>query len=189
MNYIEQLQRIFVNINDWLKFAEAKNFGLLTFNSALCFGLSKFGTLDLTTYPSFWILVALLLPSSIICLISIMPVLNPFNIESYPFSLINNVSEVLKAELKVEDQKRNLYFYGHLYDLNQEEFIDMIGINKLFLSKIEKDLIGQILINSKITWQKYVCFKVGSYLTLIGIGAALLSLPIINLIKLLLKCY
>ena len=31
----EQLYKIFNNVNDWLKFAEAKNFGLLSINAAI----------------------------------------------------------------------------------------------------------------------------------------------------------
>ena len=43
----EQLQSIFNNVNEWLKFAEAKNFGLLTFQlyhpvvAAVCYTVLK----------------------------------------------------------------------------------------------------------------------------------------------------
>ena len=37
----EQLQKIFTNVNDWLKFAEAKNFGLLSLNAAIVFGFTQ----------------------------------------------------------------------------------------------------------------------------------------------------
>lgn len=37
----EQLQSIFNNVNEWLKFAEAKNFGLLTLIMAIAFGFTQ----------------------------------------------------------------------------------------------------------------------------------------------------
>ena len=41
LKYEEQLQKLFLNVNDWLKFAEAKNFGLLTLNAAIVFGSTQ----------------------------------------------------------------------------------------------------------------------------------------------------
>ena len=39
--YEEQLRSIFNNVNEWLKYAEAKNFGLLTLIVAIAFGFTQ----------------------------------------------------------------------------------------------------------------------------------------------------
>ena len=41
LKYENQLRNIFANVNEWLKFAEAKNFGLLTLSAAFIFGLTQ----------------------------------------------------------------------------------------------------------------------------------------------------
>ena len=78
MQNFENLKSIFNNINDWLKFAEAKNFGLLTLNGALIFGITQTEASD----DFKWILEIgyyCLIPFSILsfmwCLISLFPIL------------------------------------------------------------------------------------------------------------------
>jgi hypothetical protein len=37
----QELREIFNNVNDWLKYAEAKNFGLLSLCAAIVFGTTQ----------------------------------------------------------------------------------------------------------------------------------------------------
>ena len=45
-NITQQLYQVFNNVNDWLKFAEAKNAMLIAFNGASIFGIIKLLSLD-----------------------------------------------------------------------------------------------------------------------------------------------
>ena len=65
--YEEQLHKIFANVNEWLKYAEAKNFGLITINGAIILGISQinFGSYNqiklclLLHYPAVYIFILL----------------------------------------------------------------------------------------------------------------------------------
>ncbi|MCP4218773.1 MAG: hypothetical protein GY765_29345, partial [bacterium] len=59
----ERLKSIFANVNDWLKFAEAKNAALVAFNSAIIFAvLSVFDQAALQKFPiGKWFLIPFLI--------------------------------------------------------------------------------------------------------------------------------
>ena len=68
----EKLYKIFNNVNDWLKFAEAKNFGLLTLNAAIAFGLTQvtFSDDSIVQLVAFYVFLPFSILSFILCLIS-----------------------------------------------------------------------------------------------------------------------
>ena len=76
LNHEEQLYKIFNNVNDWLKFAEAKNFGLLTLNAAIVFGLTQitFSNDSVIKIVAFCVFVPFSILSFIPCLISLFPI-------------------------------------------------------------------------------------------------------------------
>ena len=71
----------------------------------------------------------------------------------------------------------NLYFFGHLSNLDKQTFIDELKKvdNRFDPSKLDSDLIGQILINARITKAKFIFFKFSSCLTAFGCGLIGLS--------------
>ncbi|MBL7911170.1 MAG: hypothetical protein JNJ41_08970 [Bacteroidia bacterium] len=159
----EDLKDIFQNVNEWLKFAEAKHAGLIVLNSGLVFGI-------LTVYSAFakhlhWSLIILSLlflgGSVFMTLISLYP-------RSY--------KKVISSK-KIKDP--NLYFNGSIAQLSIEDFKTEIckthpGHN---FTALEDNLITQIIINSKVASTKYLLFRYAVIGTTVGV-----SLPILRII-------
>jgi hypothetical protein len=159
----EDLKDIFQNVNEWLKFAEAKHAGLIVLNSGLVFGI-------LTVYSAFaqhlhWSLIILSLlflgTSIFLTLISL-----------YPRTYKNIISTK-----KIKNP--NLYFNGSIAQLNIEDFKTEICKThpEHNFTALEDNLICQIIINSKIASTKYLLFRYAVICTTIGV-----SLPILRII-------
>lgn len=151
-----ELKFIFSNINDWLKFAEAKHAGLIVLNVGLVVGILS----SYTNIQTFILKPAILF--GIICFgISVF-----ISIISQ-FPVTQNIFYNKKAI-----QNPNLYFFGHLSHLDNETFIEELKkIDEEFIpTKFDKDLINQILVNARITETKYDLFKFASYVTALGFG-------------------
>jgi hypothetical protein len=151
-----EIKYIFENINDLLKYAEAKNGGLIVFNSALIIGiLSSYSSCNhLFFKPSIAV--------GIICFgISIfLSLLSQFPVTQNLIQTSNNLVNV------------NLYFFGHLAQVNVDKFINEFqSVFTTFIpTKFDKYLINQIIVNSKITATKFLIFKYASYISVFGIG-------------------
>jgi len=181
LKHEEQLQKIFANVNEWLKFAEAKNFGLLSLNAAIVFGFTQtnFSNKSVIHESGFYIVAPFAILSFLITLISLFPILSKIEKGTYAKSWINSFCNFIEKEKTFE----NIHFYGYLKELDETEFESM------YLEKIEskdkftlyeKELVTQILYNSRITWLKYQLFKIGAFLFLLGIVLFIIALPIFN---------
>lgn len=159
----EKLNNIFININDWLKYSEAKNGILFALNGGVIMGVvsllgdSSFKVpiiINLVAVPCF-------LVSLVVLLISFLPVVN---------KLIINTEQ---NETKNQDDI-NLFFYGDLRKLNAEALLTKL-YNSVDLdiegniSKLQQNLADQIITNSSITYNKLMFFRIALYLDLIGI--------------------
>jgi len=179
LKYEEQLQKLFLNVNDWLKFAEAKNFGLLTLNAAIVFGSTqiKFPVNSMIPYALNYIFMPFALFSFFSSLISLFPILSQIEKGTYTKSWINKFSNFIDEENKFE----NIHFYGYLKDITEAEF-ETRFLNKTDstdpFSQFEKELGTQILYNSRIAWLKYQLFKIGAFFFLCGIVVTIVALPI-----------
>jgi hypothetical protein len=156
-----ELKYIFANINDWLKFAEAKHGGLIILNAGFVVGIvSSYSNIQHFVFkPTFLI--------GIIC----------FGISVF-FSIISQFPVTQNIFYnKKEIQNPNLYFFGHLSHLDKNTFIDEFkkADTDFTPSKFDKDLINQILVNSRISQAKYGFFKFASYFTAFGSGLIVLS--------------
>lgn len=151
-----ELKYIFANINDWLKYAEAKHGGLIVLNAGLVVGILS----SYTNIQNFTDKTTLFL--GIICFgISVfLSIISQFPVTQNVF---NNKKSV---------QNPNLYFFGHLAHFDNLTFIEEFKkIDDNFSpSKLDTDLINQILVNARITRAKFGFFKFASYLTAIGFG-------------------
>lgn len=177
----EQLIKIFANVNDWLKFAEAKNFGLLTLNAAIIFGFSKAskGDGEIIANAGYYVFAPFAIFSFLSALISLFPILSKIEKGAYAKSWINKFCNWIDEENKFE----NIFFYGYLKDIDETEFENKFlakTTSNIALTQFEKELVTQLLYNSRITWLKYQLFKIGAFLFLTGIILSLLSLPIIK---------
>jgi hypothetical protein len=151
-----ELKYIFSNINDWLKFAEAKHGGLLVLNAGLVVGiLSSYSNIQpFISKPTILIGVICFGISVFLSIVSQFPVTQ---------HLFYNKKEI---------KNPNLYYYQHLSHFDNQTFIDEFKkIDNTFSpTKLDTDLINQILINARITTAKYGYFKFASYLTAFGAG-------------------
>ncbi|HEX8334876.1 MAG TPA: hypothetical protein VF622_19785 [Segetibacter sp.] len=179
LKYDEQLQKLFANVNDWLRFAEAKNFGLLSLNAAIVFGFTQtnFAEGSSIAKAGFYVFTPFAVISFFITLISLIPILSEIERTSRVKEWITKISALFGRERKFE----NIHYYGYLKDIDVAEF------ENKFLSKsgstdpftlFESELGTQILYNSRITWLKYQLFKIAASLFLLGFLAFLISVPI-----------
>lgn len=151
-----ELKYIFANINEWLKFAEAKHGGLIVLNAALVVGiLSSYASITHCIFkPAILIGIVCFGISVFLSLLSQFPVTqNIF----YNIKIINNP---------------NLYFFGHICHLDKDSFINYLKVadNSFIPNRLDEDLINQILVNARIAQAKYGFFKFAAYSTAFGIG-------------------
>lgn len=164
-----KLKEIFENINNWLKFAEAKNATLVGGNGVIIFGIIKC-LKDLENYTYFvyylYFVIAFLSLSCIIALISFMA---NIKLPQYLFG-------------KVDNKNNNLLFYGSIQNYNEEEYLkkltESLGISDSSIHKNKFCLMyaQQIIINSKITMRKFELFNIGLKITLFAILSPILYL-------------
>ena len=178
LKHEEQLQKIFANVNEWLKFAEAKNFGLLSLNAAIVFGFTQtnFSEGSIICKAGFYVFAPFAIFSFLAALISLFPILSKIEKGSYSKSFINTVCNFIDKENKFE----NIHFYGYLKGIDETEFetkyLEKIGSAEKFAT-YETELSTQILYNSRITWLKYQLFKIGAFLFLLGVIVFIVALP------------
>lgn len=165
----EQLYRIFNNVNDWLKFAEAKNAMLIAFNSASIYGIAQALNLDCVKGTKFievylMIVIVLLIFSTITSLISFAP---KVKIITGGYYVPNNVSNVLFFEyLKTKSNTEII-----------QEVTGVLATTQLPYAKIELDIAEQIKQNSIVASSKYSYFTIAVWITIV----AYITLPFAGL--------
>lgn len=151
-----ELKYIFANVNEWMKFAEAKHGGLIVLNAGLVIGILS----SYTNIQSFIFKPTILI--GIICFgVSVfLSILSQFPVTQ---NIFYNKKTI---------QNPNLYFFGHLSHFDNQAFIDEFKkVDTAFApSKLDTDIINQILVNARITQAKFSFFKISSYLTAFGSG-------------------
>jgi len=156
MDIKSELKYIFGNVNEWLKFAESKHAGLIVLNAGLVVGIIS-GYLNIQSCifkPCLLLGIICFGLSIFLSIISLFPVTQ---------NIFINRKDVTNP---------NLYFFGHLANLNIDDFLQEIKRvdNSYVEDKLDKDLINQILVNSRITQAKYTIFKFASYISAFGFG-------------------
>ena len=173
----DELKSVFSNVNDWLKFAEAKNGALVGLNGgavlSVLFGIlldEKAKLLSGFWKLYFWCFVCCLLIGIVISLYSFM------------------------AKLKEPEQDdanipaiKNLMFFGHVQYFKENEYLDSLSKAKLLdprpiYSRLETDYANQIIYNSRIAMNKYTLFNQALWFTLAGVMTPVgaLALWIVN---------
>jgi hypothetical protein len=163
----EKLNHIFSNINDWLKYAEAKTATLIAGNGALIFGFSRLSLSEhVNCYVSYYLMFCSLLSliSLSICLLSIIPALNmPW--ESKPSGTLEN---------------DNLLFFGHVAKYSPLSYLtklaDKIGEKNIAFTGYQKDLAFQIIINSTIANRKYTYFNTAIWFTMSAVISPVITM-------------
>lgn len=163
----EKLKEIFSNINDWLKFAEAKSATLIACNGALIFGISRLiSSFDLKgIYLLYFISISVLCILSIaICFLSIIPSL------SMPW-------EKKPSGTSKED---NLMYFSDIAKYTPLAYLkalkDKLELNDSSFTGYQRDISNQIIINSVIADKKYRAFQKAIWLTLAAVISPVLAL-------------
>ena len=161
---LDTLKDIFENVNNLLKFAEAKNGVIIALNSMIIFGVFKLDILSLDTSSILnwylYIAIFMLVTSLIIALLSFVPKLK------YPY---------LSFEKPLETD--NLLYFGDIakytptqYKKHFEKIIKLDDKEEYQNNhNLTDDYINQIVINSKITFIKFKQFEIAIWFTLSAI--------------------
>lgn len=156
-----ELKYIFANVNDWLKFSEAKHGGLIVLNAGLVFGiLSSYSNIQ-----NFIVKPIILIGIICFCISVFLSIISQFPVTR---NIFYNQKTI---------QNPNLYFFGHLSHFDNQTFIDEFKkVDTSFTpSKFDTDLINQILVNARIAQTKFDFFKFASFFTAFGSGLIGLS--------------
>lgn len=180
----EQLRSIFNNVNEWLKFAEAKNLGLLTLVAAIDFGFTQVSfpkDNDIETIGRY-VFLPITFVSFLSSLISVFPILSKIEKGYLVKSLITKLSNLIDKEESFE----NIHYYGYLRNLDEAtfetEFLTKVNSTDVF-TQYEIELSTQILYNSRIAWLKYQLFKIGAFFFLLALTVSVILLPIVHFFK------
>ncbi len=151
----EQLKSIFSNVNEWLKFAEAKNGVLTAFNGGAVFTVlggflfNKDMAIMANSYVKAYFIcfAACASLSLIIALISFLAKVE--------------IPWLLKAEIHPSD---NLLFFGVIHKYDEKTYLDALWKalskeKKETYTQMEKFYASQIIVNSGIAIRKYELFN------------------------------
>ena len=188
----EKLITIFQNVNDWLKFAEAKNGILLAFSgTGFTAILTVLGSNEgLPEFLQIGLLFTALFLSfcTFVCSLSFLPT--------------TNLERFLNLKKTINPLKDNFYYFGHLRKYKKEELLielDKHYLNNQFKHYLNNQLIGsapnypkewldiaqQIIINAQITWIKFKLFTSALHFLLL----AILAIPLSMLARLIIYIY
>ncbi|MEQ8754577.1 MAG: DUF5706 domain-containing protein [Coleofasciculus sp. G1-WW12-02] len=181
MDITEKLFSILQTVNDWLKFAEAKNAVLLAFCgagiTAMTTYLSAATNIDKSLQIGLIISISLLCISSLISSLSFLP---KTDIEHFIW-LRTKPKRQSKYKRKDTD---NFYFFNDLKKYDPNDLLD--SMNRLYFQnqvqtpyrKEDLDIANQITINSEIASTKFMLFRICLWLLIFSIIAIFIFLLI-----------
>lgn len=173
----ENLNNIFSNVNEWLKFAEAKNTALLIFSNAMILGILSV-LIPQWDQAGVWLkiyfiqAIVFLVLSTVIVLLSFIP----------------QVKIPLHLHVDEKSEKDNVLFFGSIQKYSAKEYIELLK-TKMDITDdnnvkgFELDLAGQIIANSKICMNKFGVFSVGVWFVMTSIVTPALVLVVFALFK------
>jgi hypothetical protein len=170
-----KLIAIFQNVNDWLKFAEAKNGILLAFSGAAITAtitiLSAAQNLPNSLKIGLLLTTILLSICALVCSLSFLPKTN-----------LERVLGLRRNLNPTNPDKDNFWFFGHLQKYKPIELLDALN-NHYFDSKLNtpykkeyQDIAAQITINAEIAFLKFRVFTYALYFLIASIVVIPLSI-------------
>jgi hypothetical protein len=179
----DTLKDILLNVNEWLKFAEAKNAALIALNLGSIFGATTTITQSQHEIPQLilYYLYSFILLNGLGLFISLFSFWPQFHEET----LGKKIEDIVfPKKLRV---KPSLLYYGLIRDYDPDMYLAKLcefckkEVDKC--SSLELDYANQIVISSKITFRKYIYFKAALICTI----SAMLTPVILILSALLFK--
>ena len=166
----QRLLSILAMVNDWLKFAETKNAGIVGFGAAGAAVIGSFLNRSDDT-----VLVAGLAVAVALMAISVLVGLSSF----FPRT---SLARLLTHDAGKPDESDNLYYYGHLAKYAPAALVEAIardyaqtGFTDVVHARSRNDLAAQIIVNSRITLAKLELFGIATWLFAASAVTALLS--------------
>jgi hypothetical protein len=183
--FTEKLTRIFLLVNDWLKYAETKNAFILAFSGAGLTATITYLSAASSNNPSKSLLVGMIVATCFLCLtslISAMSFLPKTNLEY----IVWRRSRPSNKPKNLPHNTDNLYYFGHLFKYQPEELTE--ALNRVYFdNKVSNQnkkeylhLANQIITNSEIALLKLKLFTVSLW----SLIAAILTIPLVVLISL-----
>jgi hypothetical protein len=177
--FIDKLLKLFQNVNDWLKYAEAKNAVLLAFSGAVITAVVTY--LSTASKPLASLKIGLLINVSLLALCSLITAVSflpKTDLEHFNW-LNSKPSKVNNRNLKPTD---NLYHFGDLQKYKSSELVDAIN-NSYFNGSINQpykkehlDITNQIITNSQIAIIKFSLFTKAIWILILSILVIPMSL-------------
>ncbi|MFN5955443.1 MAG: hypothetical protein ACK6A9_11085 [Dolichospermum sp.] len=184
-----KLLAIFQNVNEWLKFAEAKNGVLLAFSgAAITATITLLATAqNIPNSLNFGLLLTtiLLCICALICSLSFLPKTNLDDL----LWLRDRRNKKSNSQNPIED---NFWYFGHLQKYKPDELLEVLNQpyfnSKLDIAKLAdkkeykeyKDIAAQITINAEIAFLKFEVFKYAIKVLI----ASILTIPLSMVISL-----
>jgi len=174
----DTLKDIFKTVNEWVRFGDVKNAGILAASMALTAGLLKFINGGVEGYWLYFSLTIMIVASlvALMALLGFSPILNKF---------FNRKSNKIPKEF-------NVYFFGdirHFHDFESKKHVDYLQLlnskstfysNTYLHDKLDEDLAMQIVTNSQIAFRKFKLFGIMVKFYFIGLGIAFLIPFLVN---------
>lgn len=160
-----RLEYILSTVNDWLKFAETKNAGMLT----LSMGLASI------------VIGSILLEQSIPLELkkglglSLIPLLGAAVLSVFSFNPALSLIDMINVWSKNTSVTDNLLYFGCIKNYTKSEYLTACklkypdGILIDITDKYALDLSEQCIVNSKIAYNKYFLFKSATWLFLAAV--------------------
>lgn len=177
----ETLKDIFKTVNEWVRFGDVKNAGILAASMALTAGLLKFINGGIEGYWLYFSLTIIVVACivALMALIGFSPILNKF---------FNKKSKKKPTEF-------NVYYFGdikHFHQFDKNKHVDYLQLvnqkssiypNTYLQDKLDEDLAMQIITNSQIAFRKFKLFGYMVKLYFIGIAIAGIVPLIVNYVE------
>ncbi|MFM7407517.1 MAG: hypothetical protein ACKO3K_12885 [Cuspidothrix sp.] len=163
-----KLMAIFQNVNEWLKFAEAKNGILLAFSgAAITASITILSTAQ--NLPNS-LKIGLLLTTIILCICALV-----CSLSFLPKTNLERVLGLRRNLNPTNPDKDNFWFFGHLQKYKPIELVEALN-NHYFDSKLNtpykkeyQDIAAQITINAEIAFLKFRLFTYAIYFLIASI--------------------
>jgi hypothetical protein len=158
-------------VNDWLRFAETKNGGLLALTGLSASALLGFAAQAPHINPSgAWVMAA----AGVLWGIAFLVTLGSF----LPKTDLLNIVSRLEG---VREEPDNLYYFGHLARLDAASLLAALGADPRDGSpraRFERDAAEQVIVNSRITVDKLAAFQVAAKCWGVGLVVAVIGILI-----------
>ena len=181
----ETVKDIFSNVNEWLKFAEAKNAAIIAFHLGSIFGAATIITQSEPNTISGIILnylYSFIILNSIGLFFALFSFWPQTKIED---ALSKKIEDIFCFKRSVIEE--NLLFYGYISNCGRDLYLSKLCrcFNKEIsnCTKLELDYVNQIVANSRIAVRKYSYFRIALLFTIIAVLSPVL-LPLIFLYNL-----